>query len=143
MNPQPAPHWPSTTPVKPPLRAANAFTGFYPRQDGLGCKTDPNARRLASVMKMFGLAPSAVARAARVSPAYLSRVLSESDPFIGSSGFYRRFEACLGQLVEQRQQQFFRVTPMDVRGVEKAVQDVLEQIPADEVAGPSPVERAA
>jgi hypothetical protein len=34
MNPQPAPNWPLTTPVKPPRCAANAFTGFYRRQDG-------------------------------------------------------------------------------------------------------------
>jgi hypothetical protein len=78
-------------------------------------------------MKLFDLAPSAVAQAAGVSPAYVSRVLSESDPFVGSAGFYRRLEACLGQLVEQGQQQFFRVAPINVRAVEKAVEDVLEK----------------
>ena len=82
--------------------------------------------RLASVIKMFGLSPSAVARAAGVSPAYLSRIMNESDPLVGSAGFYRRLEACLGQLVEQRQQQFFRVAPVPVRSVERAVRDVLE-----------------
>jgi hypothetical protein len=129
MNPQQAPNWPLTTPVKPPQRAANAFTGFYRRQDGQR-PADPNGRRLASVMKMFGLAPSAVARAARVSPAYLSRVLSDSDPFVGSAGFYRRLEACLGALVEHRQTQFFRVTPMNVRAVEKAARGVLDSADA-------------
>ena len=90
---------------------------------------DPNGRRLASVMKMFALAPSAVARAASVSPAYLRRVLSDSDPFVGSAEFYRRLEACLGALVEHRQTQFFRATPMNVRAVEKAARGVLD--PAD------------
>jgi hypothetical protein len=75
---------------------------------------------------MFGLAPSAVARAANVSPSYLSRIMNESDPFVGSSGFYRRLEACLGKLIEQRQRQFFRVAPLPVRSVERAVRDVME-----------------
>ena len=77
-------------------------------------------------MRMFGLSPSAVAKAANVSPAYISRVLSETDPLVGSPEFYRRLEGCLGQLVEQRQQQFFRVAPLSVRSVERAVQDVLD-----------------
>ena len=75
---------------------------------------------------MFELPPSAVARAANVSPAYISRVLNETDPLVGSAQFYRRLEASLGQLVEQRQQQFFRVAPVNVRSVERAVRDVLD-----------------
>ena len=112
--------------IKPRQSARNGFTGFYCRRNGQLVKTDPNGRRLAAIMKLFGLAPSAIAQAAGVSPAYLSRVLSETDPFVGSAGFYRRLETCLGQLVEQRQQQFFRVAPMHVRVVEKAARDVLE-----------------
>jgi len=75
---------------------------------------------------MFGLAPSAVARAGGVSPAYISRILNETDPLVGSAQFYRRLEASLGQLVEQRQQQFFRIAPVPVRSVERAVRDVME-----------------
>jgi hypothetical protein len=75
---------------------------------------------------MFGLAPSAVARAAKVSPAYLSRILSETDPFVGSAEFYRRVEASLGLLVEQRSRQFFRIAPANVRSVERAARDVLD-----------------
>ena len=72
-------------------------------------------------MKMFNLSPSAVARAGGVSPAYVSRVLNQSDPLVGSIGFYRRLEPMLGQLVEQRQSQFFRIAPVNVRSIEGAV----------------------
>ena len=89
-------------------------------------KADANGRRLAALMKMFNLAPSAIAKAGGVSPAYVSRILNESDPFVGSAGFYRRLEAMLGQLVEQRQSQFFRVPPVNVRSVEGAVREVVE-----------------
>jgi hypothetical protein len=56
--------------------------------------------------------------------------LNDSDPFAGSAGFYRRFEACLGALVEHRQTQFFRVTPMNVRAVEKAARGVSDSADA-------------
>ena len=89
-------------------------------------KTDPNGRRLAAVIKMFALNPSAVARCGGVSPAYISRILNETDPFVGSADFYRRLETVLGKLIDQRQQQFFRVAPMAVRSVENAVRDAVE-----------------
>src|ERR1039457_6174564 len=98
-----------------PQCSVKGCTRLYRRQDGLRVKNDPNGRRLASVMKMFGLAPSAVARAGKVSPTYLSRIMNDSDPFTGSAEFYRRVEASLGQLVEQRQQQFFRVPPVNIQ----------------------------
>jgi len=72
-------------------------------------------------MKMFALSPSAVARAGGVSQPYISRILNQSDPLVGSAGFYRRVEAMLGQLVEQRASQFFRVALVNVRSVERAV----------------------
>lgn len=112
--------------VKASQRPTNGFTSLYRHQDGLRGKNDSNRRRLAALIKMFGLSPSAVARAAGVSPAYISRILSETDPLVGSAQFYRRLEACLGQLVEQRQQQFFRVAPLNVRSVERAMRDVLD-----------------
>ena len=113
--------------VKPSQSPANGFTGFYCRRNGQLVKADPNARRLACFPKMSSLSPSAVAKAASVSPAYRSRVLSETEPFVGSAGFYRWLEACLGQLVEQRQQQFFWIATMNVRSVEKAAREVLEE----------------
>jgi hypothetical protein len=58
--------------------------------------------------------------------AYLSRILSESDPFIVSPGFYRRLEDRLGQVIDQRPGQFFRVAPVNVRSVERAVRDVVD-----------------
>jgi transcriptional regulator with XRE-family HTH domain len=109
-----------------PQRPANGFTSLYSRQDGLRGKSDPNGRRLAALVKMFGLSHSAVARATGVSPAYLSRIMNDSDPFVGSADFYRRLEACLGQLIDQRPRQFFRVVPVNVRSVERAARDVLK-----------------
>jgi len=89
-------------------------------------KTDPNGRRLRGIIRMFGLRPSDVAKVAGVSQPYLSRVLSDNDPFVGSADFYRRLECCLGQMIDQRAQQFFRVAPLSVRSVERAVRDVLD-----------------
>ena len=43
--------------------------------------------------------------------------MNESDPFTDSAEFYRRVEACLGSLIEQRPGQFFRVAPANVRSV--------------------------
>ena len=77
-------------------------------------------------MKMFALSPSAIARAGGVSPAYLSRILNETDPFVGSADFYRRLETVLGKLIEQRQQQFFTVPAVAVRSIENAVRDVVD-----------------
>jgi hypothetical protein len=57
---------------------------------------------------------------------YLSRILSETDPFTGSPEFYRRLEACLGRLIEQRQQQFFRIPPVNVRTIERAARDMVD-----------------
>ena len=75
-------------------------------------------------MTMFNLSPSAIARAGGVSPAYVSRILNDSDPFVGSTGFYRRLEAMLGQLVEQRASQFFRISPVNVRSDEGALAEL-------------------
>ena len=109
-----------------PQCSAKGCTRLYRRQDGLRGKNDPNGRRLASVMKMFGLAPSAVAKAGKVSPTYLSRIMNETDPFVGSAGFYRRLEDRLGQVIDQRPGQFFRIAPVNVRSVERAARDVVD-----------------
>ena len=74
-------------------------------------------------MTMFNLSPSAIAKQANVSPAYISRILNDSDAFVGSADFYRRLEAVLGKVIEQRHCQFFRVAPVDVRSIERAVRD--------------------
>jgi hypothetical protein len=52
--------------------------------------------------------------------------MNESDPFTDSAEFYRRVEACLGSLIEQRPGQFFRVAPANVRSVERAARDVVD-----------------
>ena len=69
---------------------------------------------------MFGLGPTAIAKAAGVSQPYVSRILSDSDPIVGNPEFYRRLEGKLGVLIESRGTQFFRVSPLPVRSVEQA-----------------------
>jgi hypothetical protein len=75
---------------------------------------------------MFGLGPTAIAKAGGVSQPHVSRVLSENDPLVGSAEFYRRLESRLGQAIDQRPGQFFRIAPVNVRSVERAAKDVLE-----------------
>jgi len=71
---------------------------------------------------MFGLGPTAVAKAAGVSQPYVSRILSDRDPIVGNPEFYRRLEGNLGTLIESRPTQFFRVPPSSVRRIENAVE---------------------
>jgi hypothetical protein len=75
---------------------------------------------------MFGLGPTAVSKAGGVSQPYVSRVLSETDPFTGSPEFYRNLEGRLGQLIDQRPGQVFRVSPLPVRSVERAARNVVD-----------------
>ena len=71
---------------------------------------------------MFGLGPTAVAKAAGVSQPYVSRILSDNDPIVGNPEFYRRLEVKLGNLIESRRTQFFRVRPSSIRRIENAVE---------------------
>jgi transcriptional regulator with XRE-family HTH domain len=71
---------------------------------------------------MFNLSPTTVARSIGVSRCYVSRILSDADPFVGNAQFYRNLEAKLGSLIESRQTQFFRVPPTSIRRIEGAVE---------------------
>jgi transcriptional regulator with XRE-family HTH domain len=71
---------------------------------------------------MFGLGPTAIAKAAGVSQPYVSRILSDNDPIVGNPEFYRRLEGKLGVLIESRSAQFFRVSPSSIRRIENAVE---------------------
>jgi len=110
--------------AKPPQRPAKGFTSLYRSPNGQRYKDDPNARRLASLIRAFGLLPSAVARVAKVSPAYISRVTSGRDTFVASDSFWRSLEARLPDLVASRPRQFFRIPPLPVRSIERALADL-------------------
>ena len=110
-----------------PQIATNGITGHYTRPNGQRTREDANVRRLRAVCRMFGLGPTAVSKAGGVSQPYASRVLSETDPFIGSAEFYRNLNDRLDQLIAQRPGQFFRVSPGNVRSIERAARDVVEQ----------------
>ena len=89
-------------------------------------REDANVRRLRAICRMYNLGPTAVSKAGGVNQPYASRVLSETDPFIGSAGFYRNLNDRLDQLIDQRPGQFFRIAPVNVRSVERAARDVLD-----------------
>ena len=91
-----------------PQRSGNGIPAHNGRFYGQSTKTDANVRRLRAICRMFGLGPTAVAKAA-------GRV-------VGSAQFYTRLEARLGQVIDQRQTQFFRVSPLSVRRIEGAVE---------------------
>jgi transcriptional regulator with XRE-family HTH domain len=103
-----------------PQNASDAIPGHYSRFCGESTKDDANVRRLRAICRMFGLGPTAIAKAAGVSQPYVSRILSDSDPIVGNPEFYRRLEGKLGVLIESRGTQFFRVSPLPVRSVEQA-----------------------
>ena len=74
------------------------------------CPTDGDGRNLDRVrllIRLFGLSISEVAKAGGVSRPYLSRALSGS--LVPSPVFWRRLEANLARLVDQRDSQFFSI----------------------------------
>ena len=89
-------------------------------------KADPtdgdgrNLDRVRLLMRLFGLTVSEVAKAGGVSRPYLSRALSGS--LVPSPVFWRRLEASLGRLVDQRGSQFFSIPGT---ACEEAVAEVL------------------
>ena len=109
-----------------PQIATNGIPAHNRRFYGQSTKTDANVRRLRAICRMFGLGPTAVAKAAGVSQPYVSRILSDNDPIVGNPEFYRRLEGKLGRLIDSRSAQFFRVSPLPVRSVERAAVDVLD-----------------
>lgn len=66
-----------------------------------------NLDRVRLLMRLFGLTISEVAKAGGSSRPYLSRALSGS--LVPSTVFWRRLEASLGKLVDQRGSQFFQI----------------------------------
>lgn len=110
-----------------PQCVRNGIPAHYSRFGGQMTKDDANVRRLRAIVRMFGLGPTAVTKVAGVSQPYVSRILSDHDPIVGNPEFYRRLEGKLGSLIESRQTQFFRVSPLPVRSVELAARDVVEQ----------------
>jgi transcriptional regulator with XRE-family HTH domain len=109
-----------------PQIATNGIPAHSGRFYGKTIKDDVNVRRLRAICRMFGLGPTAVAKAAGVSQPYVSRILSDNDPIVGNPEFYRRLEGKLGRLIDSRSAQFFRVSPLPVRSVERAAVDVLD-----------------
>lgn len=105
-----------------PRRGRKGITRHYPRPNGQSIKDDANVRRLRAISRIFGIGPSAIARAGGVSQPYASRVLSETDPFVGNAEFYRRLEGKLGGLIDRRSAQFFRVSPVPIRRIENATE---------------------
>jgi len=75
---------------------------------------------------MFGLSPTMIARVVGCSRPYISRIISDADPLVGAPELYRRLEERLPLLVERRPCQFFRVPPLDVRTVERALADMAD-----------------
>lgn len=109
--------------TKAPQTTANTFTRLYNHRNRAKTKNGSNRWRLMGLISMFDLAPSALARAGGVSPAYVSRILNEADSLVGSAEFYHRLNSALGRLIEERHCQFFRVAPVAVRSIERAVRD--------------------
>src|ERR1039458_4981833 len=107
-----------------PQIATNGIPAHSDRFYGQSTKNDANVRRLRAICRMFRLGPTAIAKAAGVSQPYVSRILSDHDPIVGNPEIYRRLEGKLGGLIDSRSTQFFRVSPLPVRSVEKAVQDI-------------------
>jgi transcriptional regulator with XRE-family HTH domain len=107
-----------------PQCVRNGIPAHSGRFYGKTIKDDANVRRLRAICRMFGLGPTAIAKAAGVSQPYVSRILSDNDPIVGNPEIYRRLEGKLGGLIDSRSSQFFRVSPLPVRSVEKAVQDI-------------------
>ncbi|HEY6261576.1 MAG TPA: hypothetical protein VIW47_08280 [Nitrospiraceae bacterium] len=67
---------------------------------------DANRKKLKVLMVLFGLKPSAIARAGKVSRAYISRLLHDPT-FRASDQFYNAIESKLAALVASRPQRVF------------------------------------
>ena len=66
-----------------------------------------NSLKLAALCRFLGLPLSSVAKAAKVSPCYVSRVLSQRDHLQGSESFWMRVENELPRLVAERRRPVF------------------------------------
>ena len=84
-----------------------AVTKRYQPQDAPTDGDGRNLDRVRLLMRLFGLTISEIAKAGGSSRPYLSRALSGS--LVPSPVFWRRLEASLGRLVDQRDSQFFSI----------------------------------
>ena len=94
-------------PESGPQKRGIAVTRRYQPQDAPTDGDGRNLDRVRLLMRIFGLTISEVAKAGGASRPYLSRALSGS--LVPSPVFWRRLEASLGRLVEQRASQFFQI----------------------------------
>lgn len=107
-------------PESAPPFPSNPVTGRYLPNSDQGDGDRRNLDRVRLLMRIFGLTISEVAKAGGSSRPYLSRALSGS--LVPSPVFWRRLEASLGRLVDQRDSQFFSIP---VTACEEAVAEVL------------------
>ena len=96
---------------KPHQRSPEGVTERYgdARQHAV---LEANAVKLRAFARAFGLTPTQIARSTGVSRSFVSRIVSEKDPFLGNDAFYRRLEQALGSLVQNRSCQVFAVEPV-------------------------------
>jgi DNA invertase Pin-like site-specific DNA recombinase len=76
--------------------------------------TNDNSRRLRAIIEGFSIPIAAVAEAAGISRAYVSRVLSENDDLTGNDQFWLKVEKSLGKLIEARRAQVFQLGAVEV-----------------------------
>ncbi len=94
---------PADAPQKPRIAVTKRYQPLDAPTGGDGRNLD----RVRLLMRLFGLTISEVAKAGGSSRPYLSRALSGS--LVPSPVFWRRLEASLGRLVDQRDSQFFQI----------------------------------
>lgn len=100
-----------------PQRSRKPVSRRYCGSDDHRVKADPNTVKLRVIANLFGLTPTEIAKAVGASRCYISRILSETDPFVGSDWFYRKLEIRLGDLIANRSTQFFQVNAVPVEDV--------------------------
>ena len=98
-------------PESTPPASQDPVTSRYQPQDAPTDGDGQNLDRVRLLMRLFGLTISEVAKAGGSSRPYLSRALSGS--LVPSPVFWRRLEASLGRLVDQRGSQFFSIPGVD------------------------------
>ena len=111
--------------IKAPRDATTPVSKRYQHQK----RVSANTLRLRAVVRLFRLSPKSISTATGFSRCYVARLLSLNDDFVGSPEFYRTLEAKLGAIIEGRSAQYFTVSAVSVRRVEK----VMEQMPIEPV----------
>jgi len=89
-----------------------------------------NRIRLWALVRLFKISPSAIAKATNYSRPYVARLLSPRDECNGSAEFFRTLEMKLPEVIAGRTGLFLTCPAVTVQ----RVRNVLEQMPADEVA---------